>query len=258
MLALSGRLFCVVVNQRRTVGYNSYLSAKQLVGALKILIVEDDVRLAKPLIEELQNQHMVVNLAADGEAAWHMHQSDTYDLILLDLMLPKLSGTELCRRLRDTGYRGAIMMLTALGEKQDRINGLDTGADDYVVKPFDIDELSARIRALLRRGTSASSTVSLGRLTVDTRACTVTYDRNIVDCTPTEYRLMMNFLRNPNTIFSKHDLIEKLWSFDETPSDSVVKTHIKGLRHKLHQAGCKNELVKTVYGFGYKLNADFR
>lgn len=225
---------------------------------LKVLLVEDDIRIAKPLMEELQHQNMIVNLAPDGQAAWDMHLSENYDLILLDLMLPKISGIDLCRRLRETGFGGAIMMLTAMGEKQDKILGLDSGADDYIVKPFDIDELSARVRAILRRGTSASVLITLGALSVDTRACIVTYNSKTVELTPTEYRLLMNFLRNPHTTFSKHDLIERLWSFDETPSDAVVKTHIKGLRQKLHMAGCPNDLISTIYGFGYKLNVDFR
>ena len=225
---------------------------------MKVLLVEDDIRIAKPLMEELQHQNMIVNLAQDGQIAWDMHLSENYDLILLDLMLPKISGIELCRRLRETGFGGAIMMLTAMGEKQDKILGLDSGADDYIVKPFDLDELSARVRAILRRGTSASVLITLGALSVDTRACNVAYNSKTVELTPTEYRLLMNFLRNPHTTFSKHDLIERLWSFDETPSDAVVKTHIKGLRQKLQVAGCPNDLISTIYGFGYKLNVDFR
>ena len=225
---------------------------------LKVLLVEDDIRIAKPLMEELQHQNMIVTLAQDGQTAWDLHLSDKYDLILLDLMLPKISGIELCRRLRETGFGGAIMMLTAMGEKQHKILGLDSGADDYIVKPFDIDELSARVRAILRRGTSASVMITLGALSVDTRACIVTYNNKTVELTPTEYRLLMNFLRNPHTTFSKHDLIERLWTLDETPSDAVVKTHIKGLRQKLLAAGCPNDLISTIYGFGYKLNVDFR
>lgn len=226
--------------------------------SLKVLIVEDDIRIAKPLMEELQHQLMVVNLAADGELAWQMHLGETYDLILLDLMLPKLGGVDLCRKLRDTGFNGAIVMLTAMGEKQDRILGLDSGADDYIVKPFDIDELSARIRAVLRRSPSANAILTLGGLSVDTRACIVAYHDKVIDLTPTEYRLLMNFLRNPHQTFSKRDLIERLWSFDETPSDAVIKTHIKGLRQNLKLSGCTDNLISTIYGFGYKLNVEFR
>ncbi len=225
---------------------------------MKVLIVEDDIRIARPLIEDLQHQHMVVNHAFDGEQAWEMHLGEIYDLILLDWMLPKLSGIELCQRLRDHGYAGSILMLTARGEKQERILGLDSGADDYIVKPFDVDELGARIRALLRRGTASKSIWTHQALAVDTRAFTATYRGAVVDLTPTEYRLVMHFLRNPQTTFSKHDLIEKLWSLDATPSGAVIKTHIKGLRQKLLAAGCRSDLVTTVYGFGYKLNVDFR
>lgn len=224
---------------------------------MKLLIVEDDIRIAKPLMEDLQHQHLLVEIATDGEQAWQMHLSEDYDLILLDWMLPKLSGIDLCQRLRDTGYTGSILMLTARGEKQERILGLDSGADDYIVKPFDIDELGARVRALLRRGKSAKTEWHHGELSVDTRACRVLYKKCAVDVTATEYRLLMNFMRNPQTTFSKHDLIEKLWSVDDSPSEAVIKTHIMSLRQKLSAAGCKADLITTVYGFGYRLNGDF-
>ncbi|CAN5278856.1 N/A [soil metagenome] len=225
---------------------------------MKILIVEDDITIARPLIEDLQHQHLVVNHAVNGEQAWEMHRSEEYDLILLDWMLPKLSGIELCTRLRESGYSGSILMLTARGDKHERILGLDSGADDYIVKPCDIDELGARVRALLRRGRSLTFIWQCGALSVDTRACKVTYEGNIVDVTPTEYRLLMNFLRNPERTFSKHDLIDRLWSFDDAPSEAVIKTHIMSLRQKLTAAGCNANLISTVYGFGYKLNAEFR
>ncbi len=225
---------------------------------MKVLIVEDDIRIARPIMEDLQNQHMVVNHAADGETAWHMYLSENYDLILLDLMLPKVPGVDLCKKIRSSGFEGSILMLTARGEKHDKILGLDSGADDYIVKPFDVDELAARIRALLRRGSATQAVLTFHALTVDTRACKVSYSGNSIDLTPTEYRLLMCFLRNPEITFSKQDLIEKLWTYDSSPGDSVIKTHIKGLRKKLSEAGCVVELVHTVYGFGYKLNADFR
>lgn len=225
---------------------------------MKILVVEDDLSISKPIVEDLEHSHMVVSSVSDGETAWQMCLSENYDLILLDWMLPKLSGIELCRRLRDTGYAGSILMLTARGEKEDRIHGLDNGADDYLVKPFDIDELEARVRALLRRGTATTSELRLGKLCVDTRACRVRYQDTLIDLTPTEYRLVMNFLRNPDLIFSKHDLIDRLWTYEDPPSYAVIKTHIKAIRQKLLAAGCKLDLITTVYGFGYKLNVDFQ
>ncbi|HEY9677413.1 MAG TPA: response regulator transcription factor [Drouetiella sp.] len=224
---------------------------------MKVLIVEDDLRIAKPLQEELQQQRLVVNIATDGLEGWEMHLLQPYDLILLDLMLPKLSGVELCRRLRKTGFSGSILMLTAMGEKQDRIHGLDCGADDYVVKPFDLDELNARIRALLRRGTADTATLTVGKLAIDTRACSVAYNEIPISFTATEYRILVHFVRHQNAIFSKHELIDRLWSFDETPSDAVIKTHIKSLRQKMVAAGCNTDLISTVYGFGYKFNEQF-
>ncbi len=225
---------------------------------MKVLVVEDDIRIAKPIIEDLQNQRMVVNHALDGEMAWEMHLSEVYDLILLDLMLPKVTGLELCRRMRAHGFTGAILMLTARGEKSEKIHGLDSGADDYIVKPFDIDELGARIRALLRRGRGAEATYTFYGLNVDTRDCKVMYNSRLVELTPTEYRLLMHFLRNPKGTFSKQDLIDRLWSIEAPPGDAVIKTNINVLRQKLHAAGCKADIIQTVYGFGYKLNAEFR
>lgn len=224
---------------------------------MKVLIVEDDIAIAKPLKEDLEHQQLVVDIADDGETAWQMQQEGQYDLVLVDWMLPKLDGIELCRRMRESGYTGGILILTAKGEKDDRIYGLDAGADDYIVKPFDVDELGARVRALLRRGKNLKTSWTMGKLTVDARACVVMYGDNKVELTPTEYRLIMHFLRSPDVTFNKRDLLESLWPTNESPTEAVIKTHIKGLRHKLTAAGAKHDLIRTVYGFGYRLNVEF-
>ncbi len=223
---------------------------------MRILVVEDDMRISAPLREELESQHYIVDLAGDGEEAWHFHKNEVYDLILLDLNIPKIDGLTLCQKIRQAGFAGGILMLTARGDKFDKVSGLDSGADDYVVKPFDMDELGARIRALLRRGTAApasESDLSHGKLKVDLRSCTVSFQDKKVDLTPTEYRLLITFLRNPGKTFNRAELIERLWHFDEAPTESVVKSHIKGLRSKLTAAGCKTDVIETVFGFGYKL-----
>lgn len=224
---------------------------------MKVLIVEEDIAIAKPLKEELEKQQLVVDITDDGETAWQMHQSEQYDLVLVDWMLPKLDGIELCRRMREDGYTGGILILTAKGEKNERIYGLDAGADDYIVKPFDIDELGARVRALLRRGKNLKTSWTMGNLTVNARSCVVMYGENKVELTPTEYRLIMHFLRAPDVTFNKRDLLESLWPSNESPTEAVIKTHIKGLRQKLAAAGAKHDLIRTVYGFGYRLNVEF-
>jgi two-component system response regulator QseB len=226
------------------------------VDSMRILVVEDDLRIIKPIKEDLEHQQYVVDLAHDGQEAWELCNCEQYDLIVLDWMLPKIDGIDLCQRLRQNGFTGTIMMLTARGEKCDKLKGLDSGADDYIVKPFDIDELGARIRAHLRR-TNATITqdLAVGDLSVDLRACTVRYLRKKVEVTPTEYRLLITFLKNPGKTFSRRELIEKLWHFDDAPTESAIKSHIKGLRQKLALAGCDKNVVETVFGFGYRLNA---
>jgi len=221
---------------------------------LKVLIVEDDLRIAKPITEDLEHQQLIVDHAVDGEEAWQLCMANEYDLVLLDVMLPKLNGIELCRRLRQNGYSKSILIITARGDKNEKILGLDSGADDYVVKPFDLDELGARVRALIRRNSDhRQSILQWGELIVDVRRCFVSYREQQVELTPTEYRLLVHFLRHPDKAFSQHELIEKLWSFDMTPTDSVIKAHIKGLRKKLRSIGCTNDVIETVYGMGYRL-----
>lgn len=221
---------------------------------MKILIIEDDERIAQPLIEELKHQNYVVDFAADGELGLDMATAGQYDVILLDLMLPKLNGVALCQQLRDSGNTSSILMLTARGDKEDKIHGLDAGADDYLTKPFDIDELLARIRALSRRGSTQRKTVlDVGNLHIDTRNCEVTYGEEKVDLTPTEYRIIVLFARNPSIIFKGEDLIDRLWSFEDAPGKEAVKTHIKTLRRKLESAGASRDLIETVYGFGYRM-----
>lgn len=222
---------------------------------MRILVVEDDIRIRAPIKQDLEHQQYIVDEASDGQEAWELCSGEHYDLILLDVMLPKLDGIELCQKLRTNGYAGAILMLTARGDKFDKISGLDSGADDYVVKPFDIDELGARVRALLRRNAKeAAPSLEWHGLTVDMRACTVMYNGTLVKTTPTEYRLLITFLRHPGRIFSRRELIERLWHFEVAPAESVIKAHIKGLRKNLASAGCTKEVVETVFGFGYRLN----
>jgi DNA-binding response OmpR family regulator len=221
---------------------------------MKVLIVEDDERIAEPLKEELEHQHNLVRLAFDGEVGLKLALEDNYDLILLDVMLPKLSGIEVCQQLRSAGCKSAVLMLTALDKTANKIIGLDAGADDYLVKPFEVDELLARIRAVMRRNLGAIDPLfEFGDVVLDPTACEVRSKGRLISLTPTEYRLLANFLKHPGKIFSKEDLIARLWLPDEHPTESVVKAHIKGLRNKLHAADAPRDMVETVYGFGYRL-----
>lgn len=221
---------------------------------MRILLVEDDEHLAQVLKDTLTNQHYLVDLALDGQAGWNFAESIEYDLILLDLMLPKLDGISLCKRLRQAQNSTPVLLVTAQDASTSKVMALDAGADDYVVKPFDFQELLARIRALLRRGNSTSSPViDWGNLRLDPSSCEVTYNGQLLHLTAKEYSLLELFLRNSNKIYSSSALLDHLWSFDEPPSENAVRAHIKSLRSKLKQAGAKGDLIETVYRLGYRL-----
>lgn len=221
---------------------------------MKILIVEDDDFLAETLTIVLSAQHYAVEVAKDGQAGLDLVEAFAYDLILLDVMLPKLDGISLCRRLRAQGYQMPILLLTGRDSTHDKAIGLDAGADDYLVKPFDGEELVARVRALLRRGGLSSTPVlKWGSLRLDPSSCEVTYGTQPLHLTPKEYSLLELFLRNSRRVFSCSAILEHVWSFDNTPGEEAVRTQIKGLRQKLKAVGASADLIETVYGIGYRL-----
>ncbi|MGF1601123.1 MAG: response regulator transcription factor [Thermosynechococcaceae cyanobacterium] len=224
---------------------------------MKLLVVEDDERIAEALAEDLTEQNYAVEVAHDGEAGWGLLQAFTYDLVLLDVMLPKMDGIELCRRLRSDGQSMPVLMLTARDEVTDKVLGLDAGADDYVLKPCALEELSARIRALLRRGSTTTPPIlEWSDLLLDPNACEVTYCGRALNLTPKEYSLLELFLRNQRRVFSRAQILEHLWAFEVLPEEDTVKAHIKGLRHKLKSVDAPSDLIETVYGFGYRLKQD--
>ncbi|MBD2090504.1 response regulator [Microcoleus sp. FACHB-1515] len=224
---------------------------------MRILTVEDDELLAQKVANVLSQQHYAVDVAPDGEIGWQFAIATAYDLILLDVMLPKLDGVSLCRQLRQAGYQMPILLLTAKDSGTDKVIGLDAGADDYVVKPIDFAELGARIRAVLRRGHTASfPLLTWASLSLDPGSLEVTYDNQPVHLTSTEHRLLELFLRNPQRIFSRSAIVEHLWAFDDQPEASTIKTYIKNLRQKLKAVGASADLIETVYGLGYRLKPE--
>ena len=221
---------------------------------MKILVVEDDELVAHALSAVLTNQNYAVEVAVDGLAAWDLVQAFDYDLIVLDVIIPKLDGISLCRQIRSKGLSTPILLLTGRDSSHDKAIGLDAGADDYLIKPFDEEELVARIRALLRRSGLASQPVlKWGDLQLDPSSCEVTYAQKHLPLTPKEYALLELFLRNSRRVFSCGTILEHLWSYEDIPSEEAVRTHIKGLRQKLKAAGAKSDLIETVYGIGYRL-----
>ncbi|MGH2415644.1 MAG: response regulator transcription factor, partial [Microcystaceae cyanobacterium] len=221
---------------------------------MRILLVEDDECIAQTLEQVLGEQHYVVDIAPDGQVGWDLWEAFTYDLILLDVILPKLDGIEFCQRLRSRGDQTPILLLTAQSSSTNKVMGLDAGADDYVVKPFEFQELLARIRVLLRRRKSLTASVlEWANLRFDPSTCEVTYSSQVLHLTPKEYRLLELFLRNHHQVLTRSAILENLWSVEEAPNEDTVTAHIKSLRQKLKQAGAPANFIETVYGLGYRL-----
>jgi DNA-binding response OmpR family regulator len=229
---------------------------------MRILVVEDDIQLSEILAEALTRRQYVVDLAKDGEAAWSWVEAMKYELVVLDVTLPKLDGIRFCQRLRscDTSslaHRNStspVLMLTARDTVADKITGLDAGADDYVAKPFDLEELMARIRALLRRG-SSTTTASLcwGSLRLNPSTHEASYDSQPLSLTPKEYALLELLVSSGRRVLSRAGIIEQVWSLDSSPAEETVTSHIRGLRHKLKVLGAPDDFIETVHGLGYRL-----
>ncbi len=223
---------------------------------MRILLVEDDDRIAQPLAEGLKNEHHIVEIAQDGIEGWEYAMGVAYDLILLDLMLPKLDGITLCKRLRGARSKALILMLTAKDTTDDKVIGLDAGADDYLVKPFKLKELAARIRALSRRSHELKpQTLSYQALQLEPSTGEVSYESNLLSLTPKEYLILEYFLRHPKQILTRSNILDKLWEFDKSSGEGTIKTHLTNLRSKLKAAGSKDNLIETVYGIGYRLGS---
>ncbi|HEY9851031.1 MAG TPA: response regulator [Leptolyngbyaceae cyanobacterium] len=225
------------------------------------MLVEDDPLLSATLTKVLAAHHYEIDLAIDGRAGLERATAVDYDLILLDVQIPKLDGISLCRQLRSQNYRKPILLLTANNTDADVVAGLDAGADDYIGKPCAPEVLLARMRTLLRRseilskgGTTGSSpALRWGDLCLDIAAGRVTFGETAISLTATEYNLLELFLRNPDRIFSRSAIIDRLWAVDDAPSDRAINTHIKDLRKKLKAGGLTDEIIETVYGMGYRL-----
>ena len=222
---------------------------------MRILLVEDDFNLAETLAEAITDQRYVVDIANDGESALDHIQTLDYDLILLDVMLPDFNGIDLCQKLRSQGHQMPILMITALDTISDKIAGLDAGADDYIIKPVDLGELFARIRALLRRGcTSTPAILEWGELQFNPSTYEVYYGEQSLHLTPKEYSILELLLRNGRRVLSRSVMIDSIWSLEAPPDEDTVKVHIRSLRQKLRKVGASGDFIETVHGLGYRLN----
>ena len=223
---------------------------------MKILIVEDNEITANILAQELTIHNYTVETITDGQKGLELAQAFHYDLLLLDIILPSLDGISLCRQLRSHGLHMPILLLSAKDSSTDRVMGLEAGADDYVVKPYELNELIARIQALLRRGSSTLQNIlTWEQLQLDPDACQVTYRGELLHLTRKEYSILELILRNPRRIFSRSAMLDHIWLSGDFPQEDAVSTQIKGLRQKLKAAGMTINLIDTVYGLGYRLKA---
>lgn len=224
---------------------------------MHILIIEDERRLAHTLRRVLLEERHSVDVAYDGTSGLDLAASATYDLIILDMMLPGIDGLEVCRQVRLYGVTTPILILTALGAIEDRVKGLNTGADDYLVKPFAMEELLARINALLRRRDRTIQTVTelrVSDLTLDLVRHEAHRDGHIIELTAKEFALLDYLMRHPGQVLTRTQIIDHVWRYDLDALSNVVDIYIHYLRDKIDQ-GFSRALIKTVRGVGYKIEA---
>jgi two-component system, OmpR family, copper resistance phosphate regulon response regulator CusR len=222
----------------------------------RILLVEDDLQVCGVVKRGLQEENYVVEVANDGEKGLYMFTINDYDILILDIMLPKISGLELCMEIRKKS-QVPILLLTALGTAENVAEGLNKGADDYLVKPFKFIELNARINSLLRRANLSNSEdqkeiLTFSVINLDDTAKTVHVGKNEVTLTTTEYNLLKLFMKMPNKVFSRQQILEDVWGINFDLSTNVVDVYINYLRKKLDKQGCP-KVIQTVVGMGYTL-----
>ncbi len=218
---------------------------------MHILVVEDDRPLARILRKSIESSGHTVDIVGDGDEALRVARTRAHDALVLDLQLPRLSGIEVCRRLRDDGNAVPIIMLTARGTVADRIEGLDVGADDYLPKPFSLAELQARLRALHRRGKVEPELLRSGSLELDTTARELRVNGTTVELTGTELALLEYLMRNPGVVLSRDQLREQVWGDGFEPASNVVDIYVHYVRRKLKRAGADHDPIRTVRGLGY-------
>jgi len=221
---------------------------------VNVLIVEDNLSVAQLLAQALSEAGYEPLLVGDGLEAVRVARRQSFGLILLDVMLPGLDGFQTCRRLREAGVASAILMITARDAVEDKIAGLDAGADDYIVKPFQVAELLARMRALLRRGPSASPVLRVADLSLDAATRRATRAGKVVSLSATEYVLLEFLMRHTGRVLSRAQILDHVWQYDFNGTDNVLDVYIGYLRHKLDK-GFAPRLIHTVRGVGFKLEA---
>lgn len=220
----------------------------------KILIIEDEKNLARFIELELKYEGYEINVCSDGRSGLQLALSENWDAILLDLMLPELNGMEVCRRIRQTNKTIPIIMITARDSVLDRVSGLDSGADDYIIKPFAIEELLARMRSLLRRvealTVNGMTTYKFKDLIVEVESCVVKKGGNVISLTKREYDLLLVFMSNINIVLTREVLLNKVWGYNTGVETNVVDVYVRYLRNKIDDQN-EGSFIQTVRGTGY-------
>jgi len=220
---------------------------------MRILIIEDEQKIINFIKRGLEAEYYTVDFALDGEDGYFKALNEGYDLILLDVMLPKMNGFELTKKIRERGVKTPILMLTARDAVEDKIKGLDAGADDYLPKPFSFDELLARTRALLRRtATEKSNIIKISDLKIDTASHEVVRGNQKINVTSREYTLLEYLARNKNMVLSRTRIAQHVWGYDFDTRTNIVDVYIRYLRKKIDE-GFDKKLIQTVRGAGYKI-----
>lgn len=224
---------------------------------MRILLVEDEHGLIITLTDRLRSEGFVVVSAADGQRGYELASTERFDLIILDVMLPKKNGYDVCRDLRQKGIATPILMLTAKGETIDKVLGLKLGADDYLTKPFEVIELLARVEALLRRAPAHANGAShdafrFGDVTIDFKRAEVLRDNEKVELSAMEFKLLQYLIENRGNVHSRDHLLDAVWGYDAMPSTRTVDVHIAWIRQKLEANPRRPQFIQTVHGIGYK------
>ena len=226
---------------------------------MKILLVEDEAGLIITLTDRLQSEGFDVKTASDGETGLALALAENFDLILLDVMLPKKNGLDVCRDLRQKGISTPILMLTAKGEILDKVLGLKLGADDYLTKPFEVIELMARIEALLRRSPntnqSAIESFRFGDVSIDFRRAVVKKENSIIELSALEFKLLQYLIEHRGEVLGRDELLDEVWGYDAMPTTRTVDVHVAWLRQKLETNPKHPQFIQTIHGLGYKFTA---
>lgn len=223
----------------------------------KILIVEDEPNMRLGLKDNLEFEGFEVEIAEDGEAGLNKILNNNYDLVIMDVMMPKMSGFDVCKNVRKAGLSTPIILLTAKGEEIDKVLGLELGADDYVTKPFSLRELLARVKAILRRSEnfniSENKLVTIGKLEVDFNGYKATSDKKDIQMSHKEFEILHFLWKKRNTTVSRDNLLTEIWGYDETPTTRTVDNFILKLRQKIEVDPNHPKIILTVHGVGYKM-----